>query len=114
MARIKDFIPPVIVELLILIRLGLAGNKFKHGYSTWEHAAAECSGYDAKAISDQILDSSRSERDGVCAYERDGVVFDEIQHSWELLAALLGTPRRGSSLRILDWGIARFDLQAES
>ena len=102
MVQFRDLIPPAAIALLI--RLGLAGNKFRHGYSSWEEAAAECTGYDAKGIVDKVLDSSRSVRDGVSAYERDGVIFDQIQHSWELLSALLGTPRRGSSLRILDWG----------
>jgi putative methyltransferase (TIGR04325 family) len=101
-AQLRDFIPPVGINLLI--RLGLAGNRFKHGYSSWGKAAAKCTGYDSKSIFGQVLNSSRSVRDGFYAYERDGVVFDQIQHSWELLSALLGTPRPGSSLRVLDWG----------
>ena len=102
LAELRELIPPAAINLLL--RLGLAGNRFKHGYSSWEEAAASCNGYDAKEISHQILESSRAVRDGFSAYERDGVLFNEIQHSWELLSALLGTPRKGPLLRVLDWG----------
>jgi putative methyltransferase (TIGR04325 family) len=102
MSGLRPFIPPAAINLLI--RLGLAGNRFKHSYSSWEEAAATCTGYQEKSIANQVLNSSRLVRDGVYVYERDGVVFDEIQYSWELLSALLGTPRQETSLRVLDWG----------
>lgn len=86
------------------LRLGLGGNRFRHGYSTWDEAMAVCTGYDAKAITETVLRASRLVRDGDFQYERDGVVFDQIQYSWPLVAALLGTPRKDNLLHVLDWG----------
>jgi putative methyltransferase (TIGR04325 family) len=86
------------------LRLGFGGNKFKHGYSSWDEAQANCSGYDAQSITDTVVSASRAVRDGKAAYERDGVLFDKIEYSWPLLAALMGTPRKGNELRVLDWG----------
>ena len=101
-SSIRSFLPPVLVNALL--RLGFGGNKFKHGYLSWSEAKSYCSGYDAQSITDTVVSASRAVRDGKAAYERDGVLFDKIEYSWPLLAALLGTPRKGNSLRVLDWG----------
>ena len=102
MTNLRDFLPPVLKNLLL--RLGFAGNRFRYGYKSWEEARAKCSGYDSDLISDAVVRASRRARDGEIAYERDGVEFDSIQYSWPLLAAILGTPRNSSKLKVLDWG----------
>jgi putative methyltransferase (TIGR04325 family) len=102
MSKAKDYIPPIIVNLLI--GMGFAGNRFSYGYATWAKAQAKCSGYDSDEITQVLVRASRRVRDGEVAYERDGVEFDSIQYSWPLLAAILGTPRSDSRLRVLDWG----------
>ena len=101
-SNIREFLPPILIKALL--RLGFGGNKFRHGYSNWEEAKSQCSGYDAQSITETVVSSSRAVRDGQAAYERDGVLFDKIEYSWPLLAALLGTPRKGDLLRVLDWG----------
>jgi len=100
--NLKDFIPRVVKNLLL--RLGFAGNRFRYGYKSWDEAQAKCSGYDSDTITESIVRASRRVRDGEIPYERDGVEFASIQHSWPLLAAILGTPRSTSKLKVLDWG----------
>ena len=98
----KGLLPPLLLQGLL--RLGLGGNRFKYGFKTWDQALSQCDGYDSTKITEALIAASRKVRDGKSAYERDGVVFDAIQHSWQLLAAILGTPRKGDVLRVLDWG----------
>jgi putative methyltransferase (TIGR04325 family) len=98
----KEFVPPVLKKYLI--RLGLGGIRFSHGYRSWEEASANSVGYDSSAITQQLIAATRKVRDGDAPYERDGVVFREIEYSWPLLAALMATPREGRVLRVLDWG----------
>lgn len=98
----KGLLPPLLLQGLL--RLGLGGNRFKYGFNTWDDALSQCEGYDSAKITDTLIAASREVRDGKAAFERDGVVFDAIQHSWQLLTAILGTPRKGDVLRVLDWG----------
>lgn len=100
--NVKKLLPPILVDLLL--RSGFAGNRFKHGYGSWDEAKSKCTGYDSEIITESILSSARLVRDGKAVYERDGVVFDEVQYSWPLLSALLGTPLKDRTLRVLDWG----------
>ena len=102
MNSIKSLIPPAAANLLL--RMGLAGNRFKYGYKSWADAKAECSGYDSSSIAEALLRVSRRVRDGDVAFERDGVEFESIRYSWPLLAAVLSTPRLDKKLRVLDWG----------
>jgi putative methyltransferase (TIGR04325 family) len=102
MVSISDWLPPAVKRALIGI--GMAGNRFRYGYKSWEEARAKCSGYDSDLITDALVRASRRVRDGEMAYERDGVEFDSIQYSWPLLAAILGTPRNSRKLKVLDWG----------
>ena len=103
MSNLRDFLPPVLVRLLL--RFGAGGNTFKYGYKSWVEAASRCTGYDAATITEAIVRASKAVRDKKAKYERDGVLFDEIQHSWPLLAAILGAPKHQKGvLRVLDWG----------
>ena len=99
---IKEFLPPFFRKLLL--RLGLGGNRFTYGFDSWESASKKSSGYDAQEITSQLVQATKKVQDGEFAYERDGVLFQEIQYSWPVLTALLATPRKGPALRVLDWG----------
>jgi putative methyltransferase (TIGR04325 family) len=102
MNRMRKFVPPVVIELLL--RLGAGGNRFKYGEKSFEEALAKSTGYNSKLIEAAFVKSSAQVRDGEAAYERDGVVFDSIQYSWPLLASIVGAPMRDATLRVLDWG----------
>lgn len=71
----------------------------------WEQASRTIAGYSDESILDSVARSARAVRDGVVAYERDGVVFDRIQYSWPVLSGVLWAARRNnSSLKVLDFG----------
>jgi len=101
-SMIKLLMPPVLRALLL--RLGFGGNRFKHGFGSWEAARISSSGYDAVEITDRLVEATRKVKEGEFAYERDGFLLQEIEYSWPLLTALLATPREGPLLRVLDWG----------
>lgn len=100
--NIRDLIPPALKRFLL--RLGVGGNRFKHGYKSWDDAKRQSSGYDTSAITQRLVQATKNVRDGAAAYERDGFEFQDVQYSWPLLACLLSTPRQGRLLRVLDWG----------
>lgn len=61
-------------------------------------------GYYAATITEAIVRASRAVREKQAKYERDGVLFDAIQHSWPLLASILGAPKHQKGvLGVLDW-----------
>lgn len=52
-----------------------------------------------------MLDASLQVRNGVAAFERDSVLFDEIEYSWPVTAALMHVAARsGGRLHVLDFG----------
>lgn len=98
----RYFIPPVIVDVYNRIR-GRYGY-FGH-YSTWEEAEKESNGYNAEEILNKVRDSLLKVKSGEAVYERDSVLFDEVQYSWPLLAALLWiASRKENRLNIVDLG----------
>lgn len=78
---------------------------FSGNYSNWEEAANICSGYDSDIIIEKVRDSLQLVRDGKAIYERDSVIFNEIQYSQPLLIGLLfASSLSGGKLKVLDFG----------
>jgi putative methyltransferase (TIGR04325 family) len=77
-----------------------------HGdYSSWAEAVARCTGYDADNILAKVLDATLKVKRGEAAFERDSVVFAEIEYSWPVLAALMwAAARNHGDLSVLDFG----------
>lgn len=97
-----QFLPPVLSRLLRrrLDRGGYFGD-FPH----WQAARELSTGYDARRILEKVRSSLAQVKAGKAAYERDSVLFDEVQYAWPLLAALLWVAsRHGNSLKVLDFG----------
>ena len=62
-------------------------------------------GYEDTTTLERIIETSRKVRDGVYAYERDGVVFDQIDYSWPVLSAIMtAAAHNNGKLRVLDFG----------
>lgn len=79
--------------------------QFVGDYADWASARRVASGYDSHEILEKALRAIRKVKAGEAAYERDTVVFDRIQYSFPLLAALLlAASRDGGRLRVLDFG----------
>jgi putative methyltransferase (TIGR04325 family) len=99
----KDWLPPVVVRAIRSLRCG--GIRFEGNYPTWEAAAAQCTGYDAAPILAKVLDATLKVKGGSAAYERDSVLFDEIEYTWPVTAALMwAAAQSGGRLDVLDFG----------
>lgn len=79
---------------------GLSGD-----YESWKLATNASSGYDSATILAKTRDALLRVRDGNAPYERDSVVFDEIQYAWPLLSGLMWVAARSlGRLDVLDLG----------
>ena len=99
----KDWLPPVLLRAVRHLR----GKRicFEGNYKTWEEAAALCTGYDADPILDKVLEATLKVKRGEAVFERDSVLFDEIQYSWPVTAALMwAAARNNGELNVLDFG----------
>jgi putative methyltransferase (TIGR04325 family) len=99
--RLRQFIPPVLWP-----RSSAHGrNLYAGNYPDWESAARDSKGYGAELILDKATRAMTAVRSGKAAYERDTVLFDEIEHSFPLLASLLyAASRNRNRLCVLDFG----------
>jgi putative methyltransferase (TIGR04325 family) len=95
---ILRYIPP---KLFVLLKgWGWSGN-----YKSWEEAENESKGYAAPNILERVKDATLKVKNGKAVYERDSVLFDKIEYSWELLAALLWVAaQKNGELNIIDFG----------
>lgn len=96
--------PPLFIHLINLLRnnqsYGLSGD-----YRNWENALAASTGYDSELILEKTRISLLKVRKGEAVYERDSMLFDEIQYAWPVLAGLMWVAARCSGrLNVLDFG----------
>lgn len=85
--------------------LGRSSVVWKGNHASWAEAMALSSGYDKDAILKKTLASVLKVKNGEAAYERDSVVFGQIEYSWPLLAGILLAAAGGEgSLGVLDFG----------
>lgn len=99
----KRWLPPALIERLKPL-LGV-GIYFSGNYTDWETASAYASGYDSVVILEQVKQAMLKVKAGEAVFERDSVLFDEVQHSFPVLAGLLRTVvENGNQLSVLDFG----------
>jgi len=100
---IKGLIPPILFEFLRKFRSNKYG--WKNNYKTWGEAEKASTGYDTDKILHKVKDSLLKVKRGEAVYERDSVIFDEIQYSWPLLTGLmLASTKLKNGLKVLDFG----------
>jgi len=74
-------------------------------YPSWGEALAHSTGYDSELILEKTRDALLQVKEGKAIYERDSVLFDEIQYAWPLLAGLMWVAAQsGGTLNVLDFG----------
>ncbi|MDQ2719733.1 MAG: TIGR04325 family methyltransferase [Bacteroidota bacterium] len=74
-------------------------------YASWQEAKDHATGYDDKIILEKCKGALLKVKNGEFVYERDSVLFDEIQYSWPLLSALQQCALENKSkLHVLDFG----------
>jgi len=62
-------------------------------------------GYDSDKILQTVKNSLIKVKNGEAVYERDSVIFDEIQYSWQLLTGLMfASAKKGGVLKVCDFG----------
>ncbi|MCU1279095.1 MAG: hypothetical protein JWM53_2641 [bacterium] len=99
----KRLLPPLIVELAARHRS--AGSVWSGDYGSWADATADSIGYDSDVILERVREAALKVKRGEAVYERDSVLFEEIEYSWPTLAALLWiAARNGGRLDVLDFG----------
>jgi len=98
---IRDWIPPVVRRALRSVGSGI---RFQGPYATWEEAAQASSGYDDPRILEKIKAAALQVQRGAAAYERDGVLFDDVEYSWPVLAGLLWAAAERGRLSVIDVG----------
>jgi putative methyltransferase (TIGR04325 family) len=57
-------------------------------YSNWEDACKDSGAYDAISIFEKVQAAAIKVQNGEAAYERDSVLFNEIEYSWPMLAGI--------------------------
>ena len=108
---LKDMIrlitPPLFIHMGKRLRgtestkvYGLSGD-----YRSWDEAMNASTGYDSGIILEKTKTALLKVKSGEAAYERDSMLFDEIQYAWPLLAGLMWVAARcGGRLNVLDFG----------
>lgn len=97
---IKEFLPPFLIRQITGLFYGWHGN-----YATWELASKKCSGYDADEVLSKVLESSLKVKEGKFPYERDSVLFSEVQYSYPVLSSLILIANKSQGqLKVLDFG----------
>ncbi len=106
-AFIKLLVPPLIAHGYRPLRgskensvYGLSGD-----YRAWHEAVRASTGYDGEIILEKTKVALLKVKNGQAVYERDSVVFDEIEYAWPLLAGLMVVAAQsGGKLDVLDFG----------
>lgn len=97
----KDWVPPALARVV----LGTKGVKWYGDFSSWEEAIRLSDGYNSDVILKKVKKASLKVKTGEAAFERDSVIFNEIQYSWPLLAALMWISAQSKGdLNVIDFG----------
>lgn len=100
---VKECLPPI--ALILWQRFRKNGTTYSGIYPSWQEAIANSTGYDSDIILDTVASALEKVKLDEAVYERDSVLFDEIQHSFPLLAGLLLVAANNQgSLSVLDFG----------
>lgn len=99
----KELLPPVLLNAYRHMRR--SGITFTGPYRSWQEAKEHSVGYDSELILEKVKNAMLKVKSGGAAYERDGVVFEEIAYSFPVLAGLLkAAVAREGRLHVLDFG----------
>ncbi len=100
---IRSWMPPALFRL----KAGLTSSEisFKGDFREWNDALTGSTGYDAGGILKKAAAATMAVVSEKAVFERDSVLFDEIQYSWPVLAGLMkAAADDGGQLRVLDFG----------
>jgi putative methyltransferase (TIGR04325 family) len=100
-SSLTNLIPPIFLKLIRRTnKYGFFGD-----YTSWETAKKNADGYDSSVILTKVKNSLLKVKQGEAVYERDSIIFDKVQYSYPVLAALfLIACENNNQLNILDFG----------
>jgi putative methyltransferase (TIGR04325 family) len=96
---LKEFLPPFMLRLLRKRSRAWSGR-----YLSWTDAIQDCDGYNQAQILQTVDKAMEKIVSGEYPYERDSVLFDEVQYSWPVLTGLLWSCALQGRLDVLDFG----------
>jgi putative methyltransferase (TIGR04325 family) len=97
-------IPPLLIRGLHFFRKG-PQIEFSGSYLTWEDAKSKSEGYESPAILEKCKQALLKVKNGEAPYERDSVVFNDVNYNYGLLAGLLRCAlENNGKLSVLDFG----------
>lgn len=100
---IKSLIPPILLDIVNKLRNNKYG--WKGNYKSWQEAQEASTGYDNNKILQAVKAALLKVKKGEATYERDSVLFDEIQYSWPLLSGIMyAAAKSGGAFKVLDFG----------
>ena len=80
------------------------GSSYKR-FPAWQDAARNSTGYNSPGILEKVYQAALMVKAGRAVYERDSVLFNEIQYSWPLLAGLMWVVAQSvGELNLVDFG----------
>ena len=96
--KIIQALPPQL--FVALKKWGWYGN-----FPNWESAKKQTKGYEDELILNKVKESLLKVKNGQAVYERDSVLFDKIEYSWEVLAGLMWIAAQNKgTLNLIDFG----------
>ena len=102
-SKLSKYIPNSIKGILRKKKLEIKLAGWFGNYQSWDVIEKKCTGYDANVILDTVKAAVLKVRNGEAIYERDSVLFDEIEYSQPLLNAFTQSILN-NTLHIVDFG----------
>ena len=99
---VKKLLPPIAIT--IIKNILLKNHSEFVNYPSWDQAEQASEGYDSDSVIEKVRKAAKLVFDGEAVYERDSVVFEDIDYSYPLLASLLFVAVNSESLRVIDFG----------
>lgn len=96
-----DLVPAIVKRILKYdFKYGWHGN-----FKNWEEAQKHTTGYNADTILKRVSDSAMKVKSGQAVYERDAIVYKNIEIAFPLLSTLLWIATQNNNrLSVLDYG----------
>ncbi|PCI98554.1 MAG: methyltransferase, TIGR04325 family [Flavobacteriales bacterium] len=100
---LKKIVPPLFIDGLKLMKREQYG--WFGDFQNWIDAEKESTGYNQTEILEKVKSSLLKVKNGEAVYERDSVVFDEVEYFWTLLSTLMFVAAKSKGhLNLLDFG----------
>jgi putative methyltransferase (TIGR04325 family) len=103
LALFRDWLPPIIFRKIEKNRRNRI--RYCSGYASWYKASKDSIGYDSTDILEKVLDATLKVKRGEAAFERDSILFYQMEYVWPLISGLMwSAARNGGNLHVLDIG----------